>query len=324
VHGVHRPGQRQVAEVDSVRRTVLDQVEHQRGGAELEIGRRLGEVGVADDDVQPPVTVGVGVRLVAGVDDAALQRGLQPDLDLDVVGSLRELEARLVAGRPDADPAGAGDHLAGHQKRGQPGDDGRERRLPAHQVVLVRPVGRALAVDIVLVQLQLGGTRHARDVPGGGLHHPLARLVPDHRVQRVGAFRGGVFGVRVVDVEPRAVGQNHVGGADLVGVDHRRRTGGAAQVETARVAQRRFDLVIPTGAFGALDTGGGGVGQHGLRRSQDRVGGRVRRRRDAVFDLRADNSLHPPSLGVAAIRALVGPWWSPLRLVGDPRKYPAC
>ena len=72
--------------------------------AELEIGRRLGEVGVADDDVQPPVTVGVGVRLVAGVDDAALQRGLQPDLDLDVVGSLRELEARLVAGRPDARP----------------------------------------------------------------------------------------------------------------------------------------------------------------------------------------------------------------------------
>jgi len=79
VHGVHRPGQRQVAEVDSVRRAVLDQVEHQRGSTELEIGRCLGEVCVADDDVQPPVTVGVGVRLVAGVDDAALQRGLQPD-----------------------------------------------------------------------------------------------------------------------------------------------------------------------------------------------------------------------------------------------------
>ena len=90
VHGVHRPGQREVGEVHAL----LDEVEHQRRGADLEIGRRLGEVGVADDDVQPAVLVGVGVRFVAGVDDAALERGLQADLDLDVVGALGQLEAR--------------------------------------------------------------------------------------------------------------------------------------------------------------------------------------------------------------------------------------
>ena len=285
-----------------MRGALFDQVERQRGGAQLEIRRRLGEVGVADDDVQPPVPVGVGVRFVAGVDDAALERGLQPDLDLDVVGALRELEARLVAGRADSDPAGAGDHLAGHQKRRQPGDDRRERRLPAHQIVLVRPVGRALAVDVVLVQLQFGRPRHAGDVPRGGLHHPLAGLVPDHRVQRVGALGRRVLRVGVVDVEPRAVGQDHVGRADLVGVHDRRRSRRAAQVEAARVAQRRFHLVVPPGALGALNTRGGGVGQHRLRRSQDRVGGRVRRRRDAVFDLRSDNPLHPPSLGVRTTR----------------------
>ncbi len=174
-----------------------------------------------------------------------------------------------------------------------------ERRLAAHQVVLVRPVGGALAVDVVLVQLQLGGTGNAGDVPGGGLHHPLAGLVPDHRVQRVGALRRGVLRVRMVDVEARAVGQDHVGGTDLVGVDHRRRSGRTAQVETAGIPQRRFHLVVPAGALGALDPGGGGIGQHRLRRSQDRVGGRVRWRRNAVFDLRSDNPLHPSSLGVA-------------------------
>ncbi len=183
----------------------------------------------------------------------------------------------------------------------------------------MRAVGRALAVDVVLVQLQLGGTRHAGDVPRGGLHHPLAGLVPDHRVQRVGALGRGVLRVRVVDVEPRAVGQDHVGRADLVGVDHRRRPRRAAQVETAGVAQRRFHLVVPAGALGALNAGGGGIGQHRLRRGQDRVGGRVGRRRDAVLDLRPDNPLHAlkPRRGDDAASVRGGPQ----RLGDDPRKY---
>ena len=122
----------------------LDHRQHQRGGAELEVGGDLGQVRVADDDVQPAVLVGVGVRLVAGVDDAALEGRLQADLDLDVVRALAELEALGLAGRPDADPAGAGEHLTGGEERGQPGDDRRERGVPAAQVVLVGAVGGAL------------------------------------------------------------------------------------------------------------------------------------------------------------------------------------
>jgi len=47
--------------------------------------------------VQPAVLLGVAVRLVAGVHDRPLERGLEPDLDLDVVRTLRDLEAVLVA-----------------------------------------------------------------------------------------------------------------------------------------------------------------------------------------------------------------------------------
>ena len=47
------------------------------GRADLEVGRDLGQVGVADDHVQPAVLLRVGVRLVPGVDDRPLQRGLQ-------------------------------------------------------------------------------------------------------------------------------------------------------------------------------------------------------------------------------------------------------
>ena len=53
------------------------------------------QVGVADDHVEPPVLLGVGVGLVAGVDDRPLQRGLEADLLLEEVGPLGELERHV-------------------------------------------------------------------------------------------------------------------------------------------------------------------------------------------------------------------------------------
>ena len=296
MHGVHRPGQRKVGEVHAL----FDEIQHQCGGTQLEVRRRLREVRIADDDVQPTVLVGVGVRLVARVDDAAFERRLETDLDLDVVGALRQLESGLIARRADADAAGAGDHLARHQMRRQARDYRGERRLARHQIVLVRPVGGALAVHVVLVELQLCRARDACDVARGGLHDAFAGFVPDHGVHRVRALRRGVLRVSMVDVQAGAVGQDHVGGTDLVGVDDRRRPGRPAQVEPAGIAKRRLDLVIPPGALRALNPGGGRIRQHRLRRGQDRIRGRVGRRRDAVLDLGADNPLHVPSLGDAA------------------------
>ncbi len=68
--GTDRVVQREVAERDAC----LDHLEHQRGGADLEHRGGLAHVGVADDDVQPPVFLGVGVRFVAGVDDRTRAR----------------------------------------------------------------------------------------------------------------------------------------------------------------------------------------------------------------------------------------------------------
>ena len=48
---------------------LLDHPQHEVAGGHLEHRGRLAHVGVADDDVQPAVPLGVGVRLVAGVDD---------------------------------------------------------------------------------------------------------------------------------------------------------------------------------------------------------------------------------------------------------------
>ena len=213
----------------------LDEVEHQSRRTDLEVRRHLRQIRVADDHVQSAVLVGVRVRFVAGVDDAPLERRLEAHLHLDVVGALRQLEPGFVPGLADTDASRAADHLPGREERRQPRDHRGEGRLPGHQVVLVRPVRRALAVDVVLVELQSGRPGNARRVPGRSLHHPLTRLVPDDGIERVGDLGGRVLGMRVIDVETRTVGEDHVGRTHLVRVDHRRGAVEPSEVESTCV-----------------------------------------------------------------------------------------
>ena len=65
---LHRGGQRVVAPVTG-EPIVLDHGQDEGGGADLQEVGHLGEVGVAEDDVQAAVLLGVAVRLVTGVDD---------------------------------------------------------------------------------------------------------------------------------------------------------------------------------------------------------------------------------------------------------------
>ena len=131
--------------------------------------------------MQPAVPAGVGVRLVAGVDDRPVQRGLQAHLGLEEVRPLADLEAGLLAGLADADAPRAGDHLAGDQVRGELGDDPVEGRAALQQVVLVGAVGGALAVGVVLVEPDRAPQRPGGSLRGDGPHR-VAGLVVAHRV----------------------------------------------------------------------------------------------------------------------------------------------
>ncbi len=227
-------------------RPVLDHAEHQRRRADLEQGRDLAEGGVADDHVQAPVAVGGGVRLVAGVDDRPLERRLQAHLDLEEVRALADLVPVGLAVLPQADPAGAGEHLAGHEERRQvPGDVGERRRAP-HQVVLVRAVRRPLAVGVVLVDVERRHPGRVGQPADRGQHDPLPRLVPPHDVPRRRDLRRGVLRVGVVDVQPGAVGQDHVGEGRVLGVGQLAGVGQVAvDLEPSGVAQRGLVLVVP-------------------------------------------------------------------------------
>ena len=57
------------------------------------------------------------MRLIAGIDDAAIKGGLQRNFLLNIVSALGNLESRLLAKLADPHAPGADDYLAGHEKR---------------------------------------------------------------------------------------------------------------------------------------------------------------------------------------------------------------
>ena len=93
--------ERHVAQHD---RRVLEHAQQDRRGPDLQERRVLAHVRVADDHVQAPVALGVGVGLVTRVDDRAAARGGAAHALPDVLGALGD----AVHGAP-----GRLQHLAG-------------------------------------------------------------------------------------------------------------------------------------------------------------------------------------------------------------------
>ena len=192
---------------------LLDHPQHQVAAGDLEHRGRLAHVGVADDDVQPAVLLGVGVRLVAGVDDRPAARRGAADALPDVLGALADGVGR--AARRLGDLAGAHHDLPGHQERDQHVRQPAELPRPADQVVLVAAVGVAGGVGVVLEQVDLAGdalvVQPLLGVEQQPLEHPLPRLVVGDQLGDVVALRRGVLGVAAdVEVEPGAVAQEDV------------------------------------------------------------------------------------------------------------------
>ena len=174
----------------------------------------LAHVGVAHDHVQPAVALGIGMRLVPGIDDRPAAGGGRRDAFPDVLGPLAY--AVLSAASRLQDLARPGVNLAGNEERDEHLGIMGEVVPPRRQVVLVAAVGVAGGVGVVLeqeddapdalfAQARLG--RHDQV-----LEYALARLVVDDEVADRVTFGGGVLGVAAdVEVETGPVFQEHVG-----------------------------------------------------------------------------------------------------------------
>ncbi len=191
----------------------LDQPQHQFRRADLQQGRRLAHVGVADDDVQPAVTLGVGMRLVAGVDDRPAPGGRRRHALPDVLGPLADAVLRTPRGVQHlARPA---DQLPGDQERHQHVGDLGEVADPGDQVVLVAAVGVAVAVGVVLEQVDVTADAFARQpllgVDDQVLEDAFAGPVMVDQLHQVVALGGGVLRVRSdVEVDARSVAQEDI------------------------------------------------------------------------------------------------------------------
>ena len=236
---LHRVAQRQVA----VDRPVLDHGQHERRGAVAQVDRVLRHVRVAHDDVQAAVFLPVGMGLVAGVDDRALDHGVERHLGLEEVGALRELVLARMAAVLGTHLARAAVHLAGREERQQVLDDLLEGGPAVHQVVLVGAVAVALAIAVVLVDQHLGARgQHPIRLAPRQLDDPLAGLLEDHQVPGVGHLGAGVLRVGVVHVVPRPVRQGLVPGDVLLLV---RGVLLPFHLEAARVGERILLVVVP-------------------------------------------------------------------------------
>ena len=128
---------------------LLDGPQDQGGRAETQEGGHVEHVAVSADHVQAAELCGVGVGLVARVDDRTVEGRLESDLVFDEVRALRHLEAGDLALLPASDAARATDDGAGDHEGGQAAHDRVQVGDAWHLVVLVGAVGRALAVGVV-------------------------------------------------------------------------------------------------------------------------------------------------------------------------------
>ena len=71
---------------------IFEQRQNARGRADFQRGRERAHVGIADEQMQPPIFAIIGQRLVARVDDGAIE--LHPLIDVvdDVIGALAQLK----------------------------------------------------------------------------------------------------------------------------------------------------------------------------------------------------------------------------------------
>ena len=189
---------------------LLDQLEDERGGADLERSRDLAHVGIANDDVEAAVPGDIGVGLVAGIDDRAPVHRVDGDEHAEEIRALRNLEEARLAGSPLPFPAhlaGARIYLARDEERDHARDDAIPRHIAAHEIIVVATVGVADEVGIVLVEADLtAGVRELLvPAPGALFQDALAGLVLGDQLAEGGALRRRVLRVGVIVVEAGAV-----------------------------------------------------------------------------------------------------------------------
>lgn len=166
--------------------------------------------------MQTAVTLRVGVRLVAGVDDRARARGGGADALPDVLGPLTD----AVDGTPRGleHLAGAAEQLPGDEEGDEDVREPGELSVAGDQIVLVAAVGVSRRVGVVLEEIDVARdsllVQAAFGVDEQAFENAFARFVVRDQLGDVVAFGSCVFRMRThVEVETGTVAQEDIAAA---------------------------------------------------------------------------------------------------------------
>ena len=164
----------------------LNQFQHQRGRAQLHRRRPLTHVGVANNDVEPAILAGIGVRLIPRIHQRAAIHGVDADQNAKEIRSLRNLKYPGLTGRAlrfNPHLAGASKNLSRDQKREGARDDAVPWDVAPHQVIIVATVAMTEKVGVIFIKPDPFAVRQVR-IPASGAfgQNPFARFLLGHNL----------------------------------------------------------------------------------------------------------------------------------------------
>jgi len=161
--------------------------------------------------MQPPVFLTTRMRFVAGIDEGALNHGIQAHFCLEEIGTLRDLIERgfrAVLGPNLARPA---KNLAAHDEGDELLDNQTKRGITIQQKILVIPVAVALVIAVVLVEKNLLPSR--QDLFGCDtalIENTIPCLFVADEVADGRAFGRCILRVSVIQIVPRTIRKDFV------------------------------------------------------------------------------------------------------------------
>ena len=157
---------------------------------DLQVGREFRHVRISDDDVKSAIFAIIGMRLVARIDDRALDHRIEIDKTLEEVRPLRDLIIRRAGLILCADFPCPGIDRSRHKERRQDFHNPLKGNRAGHQIVFVIAVAVALAVGVVLVQHEMVAAPEPRHVVEALGEDPLADALDRPRFLEDSCIRG--------------------------------------------------------------------------------------------------------------------------------------
>ena len=170
------------------------------------------EVSISWDNMQTPVPLRIGVRLVTGINNRPPDSGLKPHGAFKKVGAGTNLKTRFLTIDANTHTPGARENYAGCKKWQKPLRHLIKRHRTIHQVILVGTVRLALRISVIFIQLHGGQTvlGVAGDLSKSLIRDSITCRVVEHRLGGCERLRGRILGVRMIHIKTCPIGQDRV------------------------------------------------------------------------------------------------------------------